>query len=227
MHRLFVSYSRKDIAFVRRLAGDLEKAGYDVWWDVSDLRGGDDWLRLIPAAIESSDCFIIVLSPNAILSEWVKREYTQALSLRKKVIPIMLAKSSVPFALNTLNYVDFTSPEDYEANLNSLLGALEYMGELPVASTRSIRRIRKYAIPFIIGGVILVAILAMSVFTPSIPPIPTPTSSPSFTPVATFTLTDTPTASPTVRLVFQSARRGQRHDRSASAASKRRSLPAG
>ena len=29
------------MGFVRRLAGDLEKAGYDVWWDLTDLRGGD------------------------------------------------------------------------------------------------------------------------------------------------------------------------------------------
>src|SRR5512144_1900784 len=132
MTQLFISYSRKDIDFVRKLAGDLEADGYDVWWDVSDLRGGDDWLRLIPAAIESSDFFIIVLSPNAIASEWVKREYTQALSLRKKIIPIMLAKSSLPFALNTINYIDFTSHEDYGANLNSLLEALKYIGSLPV-----------------------------------------------------------------------------------------------
>ena len=54
MQQVFISYSRKDIAFVRKLAGDLEKAGYDVWWDVSDLRGGDDWLRVIPTAIDSS-----------------------------------------------------------------------------------------------------------------------------------------------------------------------------
>ena len=52
MAQIFISYSRKDIDFVRRLAGDLEKAGYEVWWDLTDLRGGDDWPRVIPAAIE-------------------------------------------------------------------------------------------------------------------------------------------------------------------------------
>src|SRR6266542_4957876 len=106
--QLFISYSRKDIGFVRKLAVDLEKAGYDVWWDVSDLRGGDDWVRVIPAAIASSDYFAVLLSPNSAISEWVEKEYTQALSLRKKIIPIMLEQSSVPFALNTINYVDFT-----------------------------------------------------------------------------------------------------------------------
>ena len=52
--QVFISYSRKDVNFARRLAGDLEKAGFDVWWDVSDLKGGDDWVRNIPTAIEAS-----------------------------------------------------------------------------------------------------------------------------------------------------------------------------
>ncbi|HEX9332793.1 MAG TPA: toll/interleukin-1 receptor domain-containing protein, partial [Anaerolineales bacterium] len=107
MQRIFISYSRKDIGFVRKLAGDLEKAGYDVWWDFTDLRGGDDWPRVIPAAIESSQYIIVVLSPNSAVSDWVEKEYTQALGLRKKIIPIMLARSRVPFALNTINYIDF------------------------------------------------------------------------------------------------------------------------
>ncbi|MGE5374134.1 MAG: toll/interleukin-1 receptor domain-containing protein, partial [Bacteroidota bacterium] len=102
MTQLFISYSRKDTAFVRRLAGDLEKTGYSVWWDITDLRGGDDWVRLIPEAIQNSDFFIVVLSPNSTASEWVRKECTQAISLRKKIIPIMLERTAVPFSLNTI-----------------------------------------------------------------------------------------------------------------------------
>src|SRR5215510_6122322 len=100
MQQIFISYSRKDMDFARKLAGDLEKAGYDVWWDISDLRGGDDWVQTIPTAIAESQFMIVVLSPNGVASPWVQKEYTQALSLRKKIIPIMLETTSVPFALN-------------------------------------------------------------------------------------------------------------------------------
>ena len=75
MAQIFISYSRKDIDFVRRLAGDLEKAGYDVWWDLTDLQGGDDWPRVIPSAIESSQFVIVVLSPNSVISDWVEKEF--------------------------------------------------------------------------------------------------------------------------------------------------------
>src|SRR5919108_764330 len=160
MAKVFISYSRKDIGFVRKLAGDLEKAGYEVWWDLTDLRGGDDWLRVIPAAIESSDHFVVVLSPNSAISDWVKKEYTQALSSRKKIIPIMLERSNVPFALNTINYVDFTS-DDYAANFQNLLDALGYTGENPVTTAAAFPlMLRKYAIPIILVTGFLLAILS-------------------------------------------------------------------
>jgi len=197
MAKVFISYSRKDIGFVRKLAGDLEKAGYDVWWDLTDLRGGDDWLRVIPTAIESSEYFVVVLSPNSAVSDWVKKEYTQALSLGKKIIPIMLARSNVPFALNTINYVDFTSG-DYAANLKKLLDAMEYAGENPAATAAAFPlMLRKYAIPIIIGLGLLLALLTRFVLAPLVTPTATPTNIPPTTLVpATFTSTreaDTPT----------------------------------
>jgi len=201
MPQVFISYSRKDSAFVRKLAGDLEKAGYDVWWDVSDLRGGDDWPRVIPAAIEASQYFLVVLSPNSATSEWVEKEYTQALSWRKKIIPLMLAKSAIPFSLNTINYVDFTS-DDYAASLNNLLKALGYTGELPVVPTGTLPLLlRKYGIPIAIGVLLLLALASSFIFKPSVPSTSTPSINPStvtLTLVALATETDTPTVSPTI-----------------------------
>jgi hypothetical protein len=204
MAKLFISYSRKDIGFVRKLAGDLEKAGYDVWWDLTDLRGGDDWLRVIPAAIESSEHFIVVLSPNSAVSDWVKKEYTQALSSGKKIIPLMLGRSSVPFALNTINYVDFTS-DDYAANLQNLLDALGFSGENPAGTSAAFPlMLRKYAIPILIGVGLLLTLLTRFVLVPLVTPTATPTRLPptatQFLP-ATVTLTrEVDTPAPTASL---------------------------
>ena len=202
MQRLFISYSRKDIDFVRRLAGDLEKAGYDVWWDISDLRGGDDWVRGIPTAIEASDFFIVVLTPNAAVSEWVSKEYTQALTLRKKIIPIMLRRTSVPFALNTINYVDFTTDE-YGVSLRQLLDALEYGGDPPVAPAPLFPvLVRKYFVPVIVGIGFVLAVISTYLLMPSVisTATPSPTEAPATTPplpTLTSTETLTPTLSPT------------------------------
>jgi hypothetical protein len=134
----------------------------------------------------------------------VEKEYTYALGLHKKVIPIMLALSNVPFALNTINYVDFTA-NDYVASFNKLLTALGYTGEppaiVPPAPAVTLPMLlRKYAIPAGIGVLILLALLATFVFKPAPPP---PTATPSSTPtlpVVISTETDTPTVSPTVSL---------------------------
>ena len=204
MAQIFISYSRKDINFVRKLAGDLEKAGYEVWWDLTDLRGGDDWPRVIPAASESSQYVIVVLSPNSAVSDWVEKEYTQALSLHKKIIPVMLANSRIPFSLNTINYIDFTGA-DYAASLNNLLSTLGYTGKMPVVPAATLPgMLRKYAIPIILAVVVLLALFSIRFLNPEVVPTPTviPTSSaiPSVTStliLATETSTSTSTQSPT------------------------------
>lgn len=205
MTQIFISYSRKDIDFARKLAGDLEKAGYDVWWDLTDLRGGDDWPRVIPTAIHESQYVIVVLSPNSAISDWVEKEYTQALSLRKKIIPLMLERSSIPFALNTINYVDFTS-DDYVASFNNLLTALGYSGEPPVvtppASQTMLRMLGRYAIPILIGIGLLLALLSTFFLTPPATPTPTilpPTATQPILPTGTPTVDlATPTATPSL-----------------------------
>ncbi|HEX9332043.1 MAG TPA: toll/interleukin-1 receptor domain-containing protein, partial [Anaerolineales bacterium] len=138
--------------------------------------------------------------PNSAVSDWVEKEYTQALGLRKKIIPIMLARSRVPFALNTINYIDFRG-DDYADNLNRLLATLGYTGE-PVTPTATLpAMLRKYVIPIIIGVLIVLALISRFIFTPPTTPIatqtPTPSTFPSETPIAVFTLTDSPTVSPT------------------------------
>ena len=199
MPNIFISYSRKDIDFARKLAGDLEKAGYDVWWDISDLRGGDDWVQTIPTAIAESQFMIVVLSPNGTASPWVQKEYTQALSLRKKIIPIMLETTSVPFALNTINFINFTVGH-YEENYKTLLSALGYTGEPPAVTTFINARLkenpalRKYALPIGVIAIVLIAFIAYLLTRPDVVPPPPPSS---FTPTEVSN-SPTSTSSPTV-----------------------------
>ena len=213
--QVFISYSRKDIKFARRLAGDLENAGFDVWWDISDLKGGDDWVRIIPVAISASQFFVVLLSPDSIQSEWVSKEYTYALINRMKIVPAMIRPCSVPFALNTINYINFAS-DDYETGLNNLLDAIG-SSPLPQKPTKGLKKFLNKFPPVVsrnpvlsIG--VLIAVLAIlifaipSFFSPVPPPPDTPTATltPSLTPpppdpdTATPTLTSTVTLTPSI-----------------------------
>lgn len=211
MDKIFISYSRKDIDFARKLAGDLEKAGYDVWWDITDLHGGDDWVRTLPAAIADSKYMIVVLTPNSVESEWVRKEYTQALNLRKKIIPIMLVPATVPFALNTINYVNFALGE-YENNFKSLLSPLGFTGKPPEVSpyNRTVAMLsaalRKYAVYIIIGFILLLIFAWPSIFKPEVTSTPTPSHTVTATQTSTLepatvtpssTSTQTKTITPT------------------------------
>ncbi|MFL7870003.1 MAG: toll/interleukin-1 receptor domain-containing protein [Anaerolineales bacterium] len=209
MTQVFISYSRKDIAFARRLAGDLEKAGFDVWWDISDLKGGDDWVRFIPAAIEASQYFVVLLSPNSIQSEWVEREYSYAIRLRKKIVPAMIKSCEVPFSLHTINYVDFINV-DYATGANNLLVAIGGTPQPDIAMSRTEKLLKRLPPPVarysavIVGAiVILLAFLLYSALNPSTPPV---TPSPTESPPATLTVTPRPpdpdTATPTATETF-------------------------
>ena len=203
MPQIFISYSRKDIDFARKLAGDLEKASYDVWWDLTDLRGGDDWVRVIPAAIESSAFFLVVLSPNSAASDWVAKEYTQALNLRKKIIPIQLEPGPVPFALNTINFVNFANGE-YEDRFKELLSALGFTGTPPVVTPyqKTILSLPPWLLRFGIPILLVIILLAFFLIPRTDPPpqetpTATQTSSIAVSPSSIATLTQSPTATHT------------------------------
>jgi len=61
---VFISYSRHDSAAVERLAGALQAAGVEVWFDRNELKPGDAWATAILKGIENCSLFIPVVSAN-------------------------------------------------------------------------------------------------------------------------------------------------------------------
>jgi TolB-like protein len=59
---VFVSYASQDAEAARRISGALRAAGIEVWFDQSELRGGDAWDRQIRERIHDCRLFIAVIS---------------------------------------------------------------------------------------------------------------------------------------------------------------------
>jgi len=208
MEKVFISYSRKDINFARKLAGDLEKASYDVWWDITDLEGGDVWIRKIYQAIKTSQYFIVVLTPASIESSWVTEEYAEALNLLhkrqlKKIVPLMLEQCEPPFGLTTTNYINFIDGE-YADNFNDVLKSLDYSGKPPDVTPYKKSLLSflppafiKYGIPVLIGLMLLAIFAWINPFKPTVTETPTFTPSRTATTVAPPTYTFTPSNTPT------------------------------
>ena len=105
--RVFVSYSRNDVEFVKKLASDLQALGLDVWWDISGLQGGDNWVSAIQTALERSTFCVVVITQDSMKSKWVANEYTYAMNHDITVIPIFLKDCKLPFSFSTTQYIDF------------------------------------------------------------------------------------------------------------------------
>ena len=63
---VFISYSRRDIDFVRYLFDQLTARDRDAWADWQDIPPTADWLVGIYRGIKAADTFLFVISLNSI-----------------------------------------------------------------------------------------------------------------------------------------------------------------
>ena len=65
MAKVFVSYSRKDIEFAKRLTGELQKSDLDFWIDWEGIPPTVDWWKEIEKGIEEADAFLFLINRQA------------------------------------------------------------------------------------------------------------------------------------------------------------------
>ncbi len=123
MTQVFISYSRKELKFVDRLANDLKATGFEVWYDLSGLDAGTRWGNEIQKAIKASQYFVVVMSPNSIDSEWVEREFLYASNQKLKIIPILYKACDLPMWSLNLHYIDVQG-RNYSQNYLEILRSL-------------------------------------------------------------------------------------------------------
>jgi WD40 repeat protein len=125
---VFVSYSRADEAFVRRLDGALRARGKDVWVDWDDIPATADWRARIHGGIEASRIFVAVLSPDLVASEVCAEELAHATRSNKRVVPVLrreIDRGAAPDALVSPNWIFFRDGDDFERSVGVLVEALE------------------------------------------------------------------------------------------------------
>ncbi|MBX3066861.1 MAG: SUMF1/EgtB/PvdO family nonheme iron enzyme [Anaerolineae bacterium] len=93
MSHIFISYSKKDIDFARRLRALLQAYGFAIWIDETKLTPSARWWSTIERNIIDAAAVIVIMSPNSKESEWVERELLVAEDPdhRKTIFPVLLA----------------------------------------------------------------------------------------------------------------------------------------
>jgi WD40 repeat protein len=126
--KVFLSYARKDIAFVDRLDAALTERGIDTLIDRTDIYAFEEWWPRIQALIARADTIVFVLSPDAVRTESVcQKEVAYAQSLNKRFAPVVCRRvddGAVPEELRRLNWVFFEDGAQFEASVDKLADAL-------------------------------------------------------------------------------------------------------
>jgi formylglycine-generating enzyme len=128
--RVFLSHAHEDARFAQRLAGDLRGKGFDVWIAPDNIQPGENWMRAIGRGLRESGTYVVVLTPQSVMSQYVRQETEYALQQHNtgngRLIPIVLTecdKDELSPLLHTLQHISFEI--DYDIGLASLLKSLE------------------------------------------------------------------------------------------------------
>jgi WD40 repeat protein len=127
MADVFVSYSRRDSEFVRRLQEDLESRGKSAWVDVEGIRDAEVFPAALRRAIEGSDAFVFVISPESAHSAFCEQEVNHAVELNKRVVPLALRAvrdDEVPEEIRFRNWIP-AGDSDFESMMDRLVTAID------------------------------------------------------------------------------------------------------
>lgn len=126
---VFLSYSRADGDFARKLNEALQVQGKTAWFDQESIASGADFQQEIYRGIEQCDNFLFVISPDAIESEYCADEVEFAASLNKRFVTILhrpVREEKLHKAFSNIQWIDFRKHDgDFNANFSDLIRTLD------------------------------------------------------------------------------------------------------
>jgi hypothetical protein len=91
--KLFISYSRRDMASADALVSALEGDGFEITIDRCDLPYGEEWQKELADFIRGSDTVLWLVSPDSVSSKWCNWELGEVGRLNKRLVPVRSAMS--------------------------------------------------------------------------------------------------------------------------------------
>jgi len=174
---VFLSYASEDTAAAQRICAALRAAGVEVWFDQSELRGGDAWDAAIRTQIKSCALFVPLVSSHTrartegyFRLEWklaVDRSHLMAAE-RPFLVPVIIDDTQevgarVPDKFREIQWIRLangvTTPE-FVTRIRRLLSQVESgIGASPAVNAALGNRAppRRLSLPLIISTVLLIA----------------------------------------------------------------------
>ena len=135
--KVFISHAHSDEQLAQKVAAILQEAGLEVWDAMREIMPGDNWAQHVSNALQESEAMVVLLTPDAVRSEWVRREMRWnieyalgELRFRSRLIPVVagdpdvLYTESVPWILRHQKMVDLTEHENEEEGIREVARTL-------------------------------------------------------------------------------------------------------
>ncbi|MBI4622394.1 MAG: TIR domain-containing protein [Verrucomicrobia bacterium] len=150
---VFLSYAREDMDAARRIADALRSQGVEVWFDQSELRGGDAWDAKIRKQIRECALFVPIISATTEAREkgYFRREWKLAVDCTRDLaddVPFMVpvaidgtaeANARVPEKFQEIQWArlpDGHATAEFSAHVNRLLEARGAGPHSPAGETK-------------------------------------------------------------------------------------------
>src|SRR5262245_43977695 len=108
--KVFISYSRRDLAFADQLVAVLEWQGFQPIIDRKGIHGAEKWEQRLGQLILESNIVVFVLSPDSAASDVCAWEVERAVERGKPIVPVLcypLDGKQPHRHLRDLNYIHF------------------------------------------------------------------------------------------------------------------------
>ncbi|NES19215.1 MAG: TIR domain-containing protein [Symploca sp. SIO3E6] len=126
---VFISYSRKDSDFARKLNDELQLQGKTTWFDQESIASGSDFAEEIKQGINTCDNILFILSPHSLNSPYCKDEVEYAASLNKRFVTVLhrqVNPANLLPELAKVQWIDFNQNEgDFNANFKQLVRTID------------------------------------------------------------------------------------------------------
>jgi len=126
---VFISYSRTDSDFARKLNNALQIQNKTTWFDQESIASGEDFEQEIFKGIERSNNFLFIISPSSVNSPYCDREVEYAKKLNKRIVTVLyqkVASKQLHPVLASVQWIDFNNHGgDFFTNFGELTRTLD------------------------------------------------------------------------------------------------------
>lgn len=124
---IFISYSSKDTADVKRVIDALESEKLSYWKAPDMIPVGSNYAKEIPRVIGGCDIFLLLISKHSQQSIWVEKEIDFAVNNRKTIVPLNIDGCEMTemfkFYLNNVQMIFL----DKDTSMTALLDRIKFL----------------------------------------------------------------------------------------------------